>query len=200
MSFSENRFPEKISYGAVGGEMFSTDIDETYGGNEKRNINWDTPRRKWNVSHGVKTPAQLEELRAFFIARKGRAYGFRYKCWQDYTATSQEIGVGDDSETEFQLVKKYTSNSDVFTRTINKPVADSITIYIDDVEQESGWSVDTTTGIITFDSAPAQDEVITADFEFDVPVRFDTDELNMSDDFPDGGGSWNSIPVIEIRI
>ena len=200
MSFSEDRFPIKISYGAIGGEYFSTNVDELYSGFEKRNINWVLPKRKWNVSHGVKTPTQLDELRAFFLARKGRAYGFRFKCWQDFQATAQEIGVGDNSETEFQLVKKYISGVNVFTREIKKPVEDTVTIYIDDVEQASGWSVDLTTGIVTFSSAPATDEVITADFEFDVPVRFDTDELNFSDDFPDGGGSWSSIPIIEIRI
>jgi uncharacterized protein (TIGR02217 family) len=83
----------------------------------------------------------------------------------------QLLGTGDDTQTQFQLVKHYPSGSVVEVRTITKPVAGTVRVYLDDVEQASVWSVDTTTGLVTFSAAPALGVEVTADFEFDVPVR-----------------------------
>ncbi|MDF2766770.1 MAG: hypothetical protein K0S81_3765 [Rhodospirillales bacterium] len=97
--------------------------------------------------------------------------------WTDYKATGELLGTGDDAQTQFQLVKHYPSGSVIEVRTITKPVAGTVKVYLDDVEQLSGWSVDTTAGLVTFGTAPALGVEITADFEFDVPVRFDTDHM-----------------------
>lgn len=198
MAFEEVRFPTDISYGSSGGPEYSTDIVEIASGYEQRNANWQQARARYNVAHGVKTKAQLDALIAFFRARKGRANGFRFKDWSDYSATSSAIGTGDGSTTQFQLTKSYVSGSVTEKRTIKKPVSGTVTIYVDTVEQTSGVSVDTTTGVCTFSSAPTSSAVITADFEFDVPVRFNTDRLSASlDEY--GSHSWNDIPLIEIR-
>ena len=125
--------------------------------------------------------------------------GFRFKDWSDYKAENVQIGVGDDSTTDFQLIKLYSSGSVAVSRDITKPVAGTIAIYVDAVLQSSGVSVDTTTGVVTFDIAPAAGDIISADFEFDVPVRFDTDEMSISMDSFDVG-NWSSIPLIEVRI
>jgi len=50
----------------------------------------------------------------------------------------------------------------------------------------------------TFDSALSAGTVITAGFEFDVPVRFDTDTLDVTLDI-ERLGSITSIPLLEIR-
>ena len=199
MAFEEVQFPVDISYGSSGGPEYSTDIVEIASGHEQRNSNWQHARARFNVAHGVKTSAQLAALISFFRARKGRANGFRFKDWSDYSVTNSHIGTGDGSTTTFQLVINYTSGSSTDRRDIAKPVSGSVKIYVDAVEQLSGISIDTTTGIITFTSAPAIDEVITADFEFDVPVRFDTDRLSASLD-QYGSHSWNDIPLIEVRV
>lgn len=199
MDFTEVQFPTDISYGATGGPMFLTDIVTSLSGHEQRNSKWSQSRAKYNVASGVKTETQWQALIAFFRARMGKAVGFRFKDWSDYTCENSEIGTGDDTTIEFQLVKIYSSGSVAVSRDITKPVAGTVNIYVDSVLQVSGVTVDTTTGIVTFDTAPATDEVITADFEFDVPVRFDTDELALSMDSFDAG-SWSSIPLIEVRI
>src|SRR5690606_10207385 len=140
---------------------------------------WTQARAKYNASHGIKTPEQLETLIAFFRARKGRAIGFRYKDWQDYEAIGQLIGTGDDTITAFQLIKTYNSGATTVTRTITKPVDNAVfKLHFDAVEQSSGFAVDYATGIVTFDVAPADGIIITANFEFDVPVRFDTDHFD----------------------
>lgn len=198
--FVEVQFPVDISYGSKGGPEFSTDIIEMFSGHEQRNINWTQSRCKYNVAHGVKTPEQLSELIEFFRARQGRAIGFRFKDWSDYQATNQQIGTGDDTNPDFQFSKKYTNGSVTVTRTITKPVNNSVLkIYLDSVLQSSGYTMDYTTGIVTFDTPPAADVIVTADFEFDVPVRFDTDHLDASiDDF--GTRSWGDIPLVELRV
>lgn len=200
MAFAEVCFPTDIAYGSSGGPEYSTDIVITHGGYEQRNINWGQARARYNVAHGIKTQAQLDTLIAFFRARKGRANGFRFKDWSDYKATAQIIGVGNGTNKVFQLVKSYESGSVYETRIINKPVNGSIEVYINSVLQaESVYSLDTTSGIITFTTAPGNLSVITADFEFDVPVRFDTDRLSaILDSY--GVSSWNDIPLVEIRI
>jgi hypothetical protein len=74
------------------------------------------------------------------------------------------------------VVKHYPSGI-IEVRTVWKPVADTVKVYLDGVEQLPGWSVDTTTAVVTFGMAPALGVEVTADFEFDVPVRFDTDPM-----------------------
>jgi len=197
MAFHHVRFPDDISYGSSGGPAYSTDVVMTQGGHEQRNINWAAARARYNVAHGVKTQSQLEALIAFFRARKGRAHGFRFKDWTDYEAVGQTIGIGTGSATVFQLQKTYSSGV-LEVRTITKPVAASVSVYVNDVLQSSGVSVDDETGEVTFSSAPSSGAVIKADFEFDVPVRFDTDQLSASLDAY-GVRSWLDIPIIEVR-
>lgn len=199
MSFEEVQFPSDISYGANGGPMFLTDVVATVSGYEQRNSKWSQSRAKYNVASGVKTETQWQALIAFFRARRGKAVGFRFKDWSDYGAENVGIGTGDGITTDFQLVKLYTSGSVAVSRDITKPVAGTVTIYVDAVLQASGVTVDTTTGIVSFTTAPLIGEVISADFEFDVPVRFDTDEMAISMDSFDAG-NWSSIPLIEVRI
>lgn len=200
MAFVETRFPSDIAYGSGGGPEYSTDIVITQGGYEQRNANWSQARARYNVAHGVKTQSQLNALIAFFRARKGRADGFRFKDWTDYQAAAQAIGTGDGVDTTFQLVKTYTNGSITETRTITKPVSGSVVIYLNGVLLAgSNYSVNTATGMITFNSAPGNTVAITADFEFDVPVRFDTDRLSATLDAY-GSHSWLDIPLVEVRV
>jgi uncharacterized protein (TIGR02217 family) len=199
VSFVEVQFPPDISYGSSGGPTFSTDVIEAFSGFEQRNINWSAARARYNVAHGVKTQAQLDELISFFRARQGKAIGFRFKDWTDYQAVGQNIGTGNASQTIFPLIKKYTSGGVTVTRTIKKPTNNgTLKIYLNAVLQSSGYTVNYATGEITFSTAPGSGVVVTADFEFDVPVRFDTDQLDAAiDDF--GTRSWSDIPLVELR-
>ncbi|PZP86529.1 MAG: TIGR02217 family protein [Azospirillum brasilense] len=192
-SFVEIQFPSDISYGATGGPMFLTDVVTTVSGHEQRNSKWSQARARYNVASGVKTEAQWQSLIAFFRARRGKAVGFRFKDWSDYQAINQPLqSLGDD---DYQMVKRYVSGAVVSERVIAKPVAGTVKLYRNSLLQVSGWSVDTATGIIT----TALTGTLTVDYEFDVPVRFDTDELALSMDSFDAG-SWNNIPLIEVRV
>lgn len=198
MSIVDVRFPEDIAYGSSGGPEYATDVVATESGHEQRNINWQAARARYNVAHGVKTQAQLDALIAFFRARKGRAIGFRFKDWGDYQGINQLLGTGNGSATQFQLVKRYTSGGVEEVRTVTKPVSGTLKVYFNTVLQTSGVSVNTSTGIVTLSPPPGSGVAVTADYEFDVPVRFDTDRLSASLDAY-GVHSWNDIPLVELR-
>ncbi len=206
--FHDVRFPTSIGFGSTGGPQFSTGMVEFASGFEQRNINWAEARARYDLGTGVRTDDDLSAIAAFFRARRGRAYGFRFKdaadfksCApsQDVTALDQTIDTGDGSATAFPLTKTYESGGESYIRTITKPVAGSVRIGLGGVETPSGWSVDTSTGVVTFDSPPANGMTITAGFEFDVPVRFADDALSVSSE-TFGAGSAPDIPVVEIRV
>jgi len=207
MAFHEVRFPDNISRGARGGPERRTQIVELASGAEERNASWANSRRRYDVAYGIRRADDLAAVVAFFEARNGRLHGFRFKDWADFKSclssqscgpTDQPIGTGNGSATLFQLTKRYTSGTQSWTRAITKPVTGTVTIALNGVPQASGWSVSTTTGLITFTTAPALGVVITAGFEFDVPVRFDTDALDVTLDL-ERLGSITSIPLVEIR-
>ena len=90
------------------------------------------------------------------------------------------------------------SGNNASIRTIAKPVAGTVRVALGTVEQMSGWALDTTTGVVTFTTAPDNGVIVRAGFEFDVPVRFDTDMLDVTLDI-ERLGSITSIPLLEIR-
>ena len=200
MSFHEVQFPTDISYKSIAGPEFNTEVVILGSAFEKRNVNWTYPRERWQVAYGVKTETLLDTLRTFFYARKGRAIGFRFKNHDDYQGTDEELGDGDGSTTTFQLVKIYSSGGNDFTRKITKPVSGTVTVYIDSALQSdpADYSIDLTTGVITFTSAPGSGEVVTATFEFDIPVRFDTDYLPV--EFSTYEARAADVPILEIRV
>ena len=178
MSFLEIKFPESISFNSSSILEFNTTILKTKNGSEARNINWNTNKMKFNIINGIKTKTELEEISSFFRNVKGCAYGFRFKDWTDYSTTNQQIGLGNESTTEFQLIKTYTISGNTYTRKITKPVISTIKVFLNGIEN-TDFSIDLTTGLITFNTAPLNDITITADFEFDIPVRFNSDILEI---------------------
>jgi len=198
MTFHDVRFPADISFGSSGGPEYSTNVIVMDNGFEQRNINWSSARSRYNVSHGVKSQSQLDALIAFFRARKGRAYVFRFKDWTDYKAIAVQIGTGNGLNTQFQLIKTYSSGGYSESRIITKPVSGTVKIYLGGVLQSSGYTINYLSGLITFSSAITNGVVISADFEFDVPVRFDTDRLSTSlENY--GVAGIHDIAVLEVK-
>jgi uncharacterized protein (TIGR02217 family) len=208
MTFHEIRFPTAIAFGSTGGPERKTEIVALGSGYEERNAVWASSRRSYEVGSGVKTLDDLQAVIAFFEARLGRLYGFRFKDFADFqscapasaiTPTDQAIGTGDGATRTFQLVKIYASGPSSWSRAIAKPVAGSVRVAVNGVEVTGPVSVDTTTGIVTFATAPESGAAITAGFAFDVSARFDTDALvvNLASF---AAGECPSIPIVEIRV
>jgi uncharacterized protein (TIGR02217 family) len=205
--FHEIRFPTAIAFHSTGGPERKTEIVTLGSGYEERNGVWIASRRRYDVGSGVKTLDDIYAVIAFFEARAGRLYGFRFSDFTDFkscapaaaiTPRDQALGSGDGATTSFALKKTYVSGPSSWARAIAKPVAETVRVAIGGVET-TAFAVDTTTGVVTFTTAPASGAVLTAGFAFDVPVRFDTDSLSVNlANFR--AGEIPSIPLVEIRI
>ncbi|MDE1901661.1 MAG: DUF2460 domain-containing protein [Alphaproteobacteria bacterium] len=208
MAFDDIEIPLRVGFGSRGGPNFSTEIIVIDSGYERRNQNWAQARRTYDARDAVRSAADAAALLNFFHARAGRARGFRLKDWSDYSSaadnisapafTDQTIATGDGATLLFQLIKNYSSGGVTLARPIAKPVAGSVMIGIDGAQQTTGWSIDTTTGLVTFATAPAAGQSITAGFTFDVPVRFDTDVLSLSAE--NYAAYQADVPIVEIRV
>jgi uncharacterized protein (TIGR02217 family) len=196
--FHDVLFPPDISYGASGGPGYLTTVVTTIAGYERRNSSWADSRGRWDVAHGLRNRDHVASLIAFFRARRGRAYGFRFKDWTDYQASAQVLGVGVGARKTFQLVRNYASGGVTATRTISKPVAGTVTVYRDGGVAASGVTINTVTGLVTLSAAPAAGVIVTADYEFHVPVRFDSDQMNITIETYQLG-TWAQVPIIEVR-
>lgn len=206
MAFHDVRLPIEIERNAKGGPRFNTTINELFSGHEKRNVNWSKTKGKWTVGYGLEYKDQLlDDVIAFYYARQGMAHSFRFKDWSDYeignfvTETPQTIGTGDGAEVDFQIEKRYVSGSQTFHREITKPVDGTVRVWKSGVEQVSGWTVDLLTGIVTFSVAPANGVTIAVLCEFDVPVRFGSDDLDIDMEIYNAG-SAPEISIVEVRI
>ena len=209
MAFHDIRFPANLSFGSVGGPERRTEIVTLQNGHEERNTPWAHSRRRYDAGVGLRSLDDVETLIACSEARGGALNGFRWKDWSDHkscsaskapSALDQVLGTGDGVRTAFQLVKTYRSGLQSYTRPITKPVAGTVLVAVaEDPKVESlEFSIDTTTGVVSFVDPPALGAQVTAGFEFDVPVRFATDSIQTSvASFQ--AGDVPSVPIMEVR-
>jgi len=210
MQFHDVRFPPSLSFGSLGGPHRQTDVVTLANGFEERNTPWAHSRRSYDAGLGMRSIDDLQALIAFFEARMGQMYAFRWKDWADYKSgkadvpvafDDQSIGFGDGETAAFQIYKTYRSGDQSYKRPITKPVAGTVRVGLEQDELQEGveYEVDAATGIITFAHPPDPDVEIFAGFEFDVPVRFDTDRILVSvESFQ--AGQVPDVPVIEVRV
>ncbi len=204
MAFHNKRLDVEISYGSLGGPGFKTSVATSGTGNEQRNQEWERARATYDLKYGIRDTNDMHNVIKFFYARRGRAYSWRFKDWLDYQIEDQNVHVVENDYTAgevFQLFKRYEDGAgDPYDRIISKPVEGSLVNlrHNNVIMQASHYSVDWTTGEITLNQPYTQGTVISLDYiEFDVPVRFDIDELDISMDAFDQN-SINSIPIIEV--
>lgn len=207
MAFSELRLPHRLAFGSTGGVERRTDIVQLASGFEQRSTPWMHGRRRYLVGGGTRSLEEAAELTAFFEARRGRLNGFRFRDFADYasggpgaavSALDQPVGTGDGAATVFQLTKTYGEGEDAYARPIRKPVAGTVLVALGGAAT-TAFSVDATTGLITFAVPPGAGAAITAGFEFDTPVRFDIDRLDVSLESFDAARVV-AFPLIEVRV
>lgn len=187
--FLDVSFPNAVARGATGGPGFSTNVVTLGSGAERRNIHWADARGEWNISTGIRTRVEMQAVIAHFYIVKGRGYSFRFKDWNDFSAA--DVPMLEVTPTEWQLVKRYNIGGFEHVRSITKPVQGTVAIEIGGSPVVPA-SIDHLTGLVTFASAPGS--APTASFEFDVPVRFDTDKL------PVQANAWDQQIVPQINL
>jgi len=202
VSFRETpRFPEDISYGSSGGPTFKTYVYEGFSGVEQRNITWSEAKHQYDVAHGIRDRGDMDTLRAFFYNMRGRGYGFRYKDWADYELVDEIIGTGDGANNTFNITKAYASGANTYSRRIYKPIASGFSVKVNGVTvSPTTYTLSTTAGTVVFTggNTPPNGHAVAVTGEFDVPVRFDTDQMAASHDGFQVE-SWGSIPLVELR-
>lgn len=211
-AFQEIQFPTDISAGATGGPGFHTTVQTLASGFERRNVDWSRARAKYNVASGVKSPAQANALIKFFYARNGRAYGFRFRDPNDYKLPFYAATPGDLDALPllfttdggvtftFQIRKVYGDAGNSYTRPISKPVTGTVRLY-DNTVLTNDYTCDFTTGVVTLGTAlrATTGRAITGSCLFDVPVRFDIDDMAMTTHV-ETLLEWSNIPLVEVRV
>lgn len=170
-------FPESISIKSSYIIEYNTIINKSKNGGELRISNYDYPLLSYNVVNDLKTKKELEEIINFFKLVKGRAYGFKFKDWLDYKAINQNIAIANGEQTEFQLIKTYNINNKIQIRKITKP--ENVSVFVNQQNITQNININYSNGIITFNTPPEKDSIITATFDFYVPVRFDNDKIEI---------------------
>ena len=209
MAFHDIRFPSNLSFGSLGGPERRTEIVTLASGHEERNTPWAQARRCYDAGLGLRSLDDVERLIAFFEARQGMLHGFRWKDWADYkscpasrdvSALDQSLGFGDGARVGFGLTKTYVSGDWQTARRITRPVVGTVRVGVGGTEltEGEGWTLDQTSGAVALMVPPAVGAEVTVGFEFDVPVRFDTDLIQVSvASFQ--AGDVPKVPVIEVR-
>ena len=213
MAFEEVRFDDEIAYGSTFSPAYSTRVKSSAAGYEARNANWSETRLTFDIGTGIKTQVKLDTLIATFHAVKAKFIGFRFRDWSDFTSKGaydtpafddQEIfGPALGGETEIQLIKTYIFGTSSTIRTIRKPVTGTVKVGVGpqgspvELTEGIGFTVDTTTGLITLTTPLIASEYVTAGYEFDVPVRFDSDSIPIELDAYKVGNA--SINLVEVR-
>jgi uncharacterized protein (TIGR02217 family) len=210
MAFHDIRFPAGLSFGSIGGPERRTEIVTLSNGFEERNTPWAHSRRRYDAGLGLRSLDDVETVIAFFEARSGQLHGFRWKDWSDFKSCApsgtpgpedQVIGTGNGSDRVFQLQKLYRSGQQAYARPIRKPVLGTVSVALEGDGKVEGieFTVDPSTGEVTFTLPPEAGARITAGFEFDVPVRFDTDQIQTSVASFEAG-EVPKVPVVEVRL
>lgn len=207
MSFENIQFPLSISFGATGGPEFRNEIVSMTSGFEQRNARHSMAIRRYDAGTGIRSKRDLYSVLAFFEARHGSLISFRFRdpfdnvsgiAGQSVHENDQIFGLGDGATRSFQLRKAYHAGQQMPERIIHLPVAGSVKVAIDG-DLFAQWSLDALTGTITFDEPPEQGAVLSAGYQFDVPVRFDTEQLLLSVSSFEAG-TIPAIPLKEVRL
>ncbi len=210
MTIPAYRLPVGLEKGSGFGPSFKNVIQEAIAGNEQRFAQWTKCRGVGDLSYGIlKSDDPLGDYRAvlsLFRAHIGSLYPFRFKDWSDYQATDELFGNGTGAQTEYQLTMTYDPSqillgvpgSFLYVRDITLVVG-TPTIEVDGtplVGSPAPYTI-SSSGVVTFTSAPSNGSELTWTGEFDVPVRFDTDQLPVIMTMSDLA-SIRSIPIKEV--
>jgi uncharacterized protein (TIGR02217 family) len=211
-AFHEILFPLDIALHSAGGPQRRTEIVALGSGREERNTRWAHSRRRYDAGYGIKTFEALSQAIAFFEERRGMLHGFRWRDRLDHSSAApgvavspldQAIGIGDGETVSFALRKTYGGAFAPYARPIAKPVSGSVVVAVDGEIAEEGadFTCDASTGLVSFleGHVPDVGGAVSAGFLFDVPVRFDTDYLEV-DLSAFAAGAIPKIPLIEIKL
>jgi len=179
----------------------STTITAVASGAEQRNKNWKHPLRRFVAPGAIDCDEKIEDLKDHFLALGGPFILFPLRDPLDFASrrlpkanvapvvgpTDQFFGEGDGLNPRFPLKKSYERGTRTYVRNITLPIVDSVLVAMNALPPGTAdptlpggpysFSVDRITGVVTFDPPPANGILLTAGYLFDVPVRFEADDI-----------------------
>lgn len=164
-------------------EIWVTRSQESVSGKEVRIADWTFPRHEWELtfehllqgSLNGQTRADFASLSGFFNLRQGMFDSWLYQDVDDNAVTDQIIAVGDGTTTAFQLIRSFGN----FVEPMLAPNVITNVKVANSVQSPGTYSVDSTTGILTFNAAPANAAGITATFSYFFRCRFLEDRMDF---------------------
>lgn len=180
-SFHNERLPENIEIGARGGLGFLTHVNELNDGSDQRNIEWSQAKGRWDISYGARDKEDIDAVKTFHLTKYGKAIGFRFRDWTDYIMPRQAIGTGNGTQTSWPVYKLYqTPAGNYYQRYLTRLVDGSVFVWVNGVQQGiSDYSIDLNTGDLVITPAVAGGLTVEFACQFDVPVNFDVDRLDI---------------------
>lgn len=194
MTYINTRLDDRVAYGFTGGPEWSTQVVMLDNGREQRNAQWLYPRHRYSAEYRNLAPERRQQVLAAFYAARGQAYPFRFKDWNDYTASNEPIAPAIGTSTPVQLVKTYAFGGQASTRLIQAPVAGTVTVFRNGTPVSG--TLDDETGLFAPDSAWTAG-TYTWSGQFDVWVRFASDYNAFS--LENVGVGSAAIELIEVR-
>lgn len=181
MSFIDARLDDCVAEGFIGGPEWSTLVTPLDNGREVRNAQWLYPRHRYSAQYMNLQSDARDEILAAFHACRGQLHAFRFRDWNDYTATDQPLV---NSGGVWRLAKEYAFGAESSIRLIQAPSSVVLT--------GGAGTIDMETGIYSGDGTG-----VTWSGEFDVWVRFESDYNAFTI------GDWDAhtadVALVEVR-
>ena len=159
---------------------FQTRIQRAVSGRELRALDYPYPLWQFTLVFDFlrDNPAagfdELRTLMGFFMLCQGAFGTFLFQDPSDDRVSGQQIGTGDTLRTVFQLQRTMgeTLPGGGFLEPILAPNVVSAVYFNGIVQDPAGYSVDPMTGLVTFNVAPGNGLIITADYSYYFRCRF----------------------------
>jgi len=171
--FIEQRLLDCVAYGSEFGHEFKTRIVTLESGHERRASLWSLPLGRYSVRYNLIKESDHQAVRHAHLVCRGSAVAFRFKDWLDYQANNEPLGVADGSLQTFQLTKSYPFGGQFLQKPIKKPV--TVQVLADGSPLSA--QIDYSTGEVKLTASAGS--ILSWTGEFDIPVRFASDRLDL---------------------
>ncbi len=169
-----------LAWSVTKSPTFQTRIQRAVSGRELRALDYPYPLWQFTLVFDFlrDNPAagfdELRTLMGFFMLCQGAFGTFLFQDPSDDRVSGQQIGTGDTLRTVFQLQRTMgeTLPGGGFLEPILAPKVVSAVYFNGIIQDPAGYSVDSMTGLVTFNAAPGSGLIITADYSYYFRCRF----------------------------
>jgi uncharacterized protein (TIGR02217 family) len=176
-----------LAWSVTKSPTYQTRIQRAASGRELRALDYPYPLWQFTLVFDFlrDNPAEgfdeLRTLMGFFMLCQGAFGTFLFQDPSDDRVAGQQIGTGDALRTVFQLQRTIgkTLPGGGFLEPIVAPNVVSAIYFNGIVQDPAGYSVDSMTGLVTFNIAPRSGLIITTDYSYYFRCRFIDDSYSF---------------------